>query len=174
MATLIVLVIIAISLLYMTNKLPFLHRRQSSSPATHTTANSSTKGEPTNTSSSSSSTPDSTKYNSQSASGPLVAPTGDFVSHHNASLSDSPPGSATITSTCTTTPGAMCQIVFTQGATTLSLPFEATDAGGTAYWNNWKLSDYGFSAGSWTITAVAKSGDQTKSTSDALHLEVTQ
>ena len=100
----------------------------------------------------------------------LVAPTGNFVSNHHPNLSGSPAPNL-IASSCTTTPGATCQIFFTQGQTTKSLPAEATDAGGSAFWN-WKLQDYGIGTGTWTIRAVVTLGTQTKSASDSQALVV--
>lgn len=102
----------------------------------------------------------------------LTAPTGDFVSNHHPNL-DGDPAPSAITSVCTTTPGAKCQITFTKDGITKSLPNETTDRGGSAYWN-WKLSDIGLSTGMWQVKAIATLGSQTQSTTDALVLEVAQ
>lgn len=100
----------------------------------------------------------------------LLPPTGNFVSNHHVSLSNS--ASNNITSVCTTTPGATCKITFTNGGTVKSLPEEVTDANGSAYWNRWTLQQYGITQGSWKITAIATLGTQTQSADDQLNLEV--
>ncbi len=102
----------------------------------------------------------------------LMAPIGNFVSTHHPNLSNNPPGSSFLTSVCTTNPGATCQIIFTSGSVTRQLPAETTDAGGSAYWNNWKLQDYNITEGTWTIQAKATLGSQVEISNDALSLEV--
>ena len=99
-----------------------------------------------------------------------ITPTGDFVSNHHPNLSGSPAPNQ-MTSTCTTTPGATCQITFTNGSTTKFLPVETTDEGGSAYWN-WKLQDIGLTAGSWKVEAIAQLGSQTALATDAMPMEV--
>ena len=163
--------------LYATDHLPFWNRHKPVSSPTSKTSDTSTKGESSDNTSGQSGDQNSngsTKNDGTSASGPLLIPSGTFVSSHHISLSNNPSGSGYVTSTCTTTPGATCQITFTKDGVVKSLPAETTDAGGSAYWNNWQPGDYGLSSGSWTITAVAKSGDQTKTATDALTLEVGQ
>ena len=54
-----------------------------------------------------------------------------------------------------------------------SLPAQTTDAGGATYWN-WKLQDYGLTAGTWKITAIAKLNGQTQTATDATNLEISQ
>ncbi len=99
----------------------------------------------------------------------LITPTGDFVSAHHLSASGSP---APINSTCTTTPGATCQIIFTKDGVTKSLPAQITDRGGSTYWNGWKLQDYGLTAGEWHIQAKATLGSQVATADDAMALDV--
>lgn len=102
----------------------------------------------------------------------VTAPTGDFVSNHHPNLSGSPAPN-TMTSVCTTTVGIDCKITFTNvsSGAIKSLPNHQTDAGGTAYWD-WKLQDIGLTAGTWKIEAIASYGDQTKTATDIMNLEV--
>lgn len=156
------------SVLYAMNRLPFL-RRTTTPPITHSTGGSSSdKGETSNSGNQpGSQTPDSTKNGDDSGAVTLIAPLpGNFVSNHHAKTSDS------LTSTCTTTPGATCQITFTKDGVTQSLPAETTDAGGSAYWNNWRPVDYSLDAGSWKVQAIATLGSQKLTTDDALSLEI--
>jgi len=147
----------------------------------HTSASQATKGEhsSSNAQQGSSQQKDSTPNQSASSSTsgavstqPLIVPTGNFVSNHHPNLSGSPAPNL-MASDCTTTPGATCQISFTQNGVTKYLPAETTDAGGSAYWN-WKLQDIGLTVGSWKIEAIARLGNQTKTATDALLLEVSQ
>lgn len=148
-------------------------------------ASSSTKGEPNNTNPQPPATPSPTGTPSSGTTGSgqdkhspsetptptaLVIPTGNFVSNHHPNLSGSPAPNL-IASSCTTTPGATCQIFFTKDGATKSLPAEITDAGGSAFWN-WKLQDYGLGQGTWSIRAVATLGSQTQSASDSQDLVV--
>jgi hypothetical protein len=144
------------------------------------TASSYTKGEPhqVNTSQApqTSGTTSDTKQGSQetnttSTNTVLLIPTGGFVSNHHPNLSGSPAPNS-LTSVCNTTPGATCEITFTKGDVTKSLPSETTDAGGVAYWNNWTLQSVGLSAGSWQVKAIASLNGQTKTALDALALMV--
>lgn len=145
------------------------------SPAT--TAGQYTKGEspsPANTSPQSNTQPGDNK-STTGAGDPnavLLDPTGNFVSTHHISLSGAS-GTATLQSTCNTTPGATCQITFTKDGVVKSLPKQTTDRGGATYWN-WKLQDIGLSEGSWQVTAIAALGSQSKNANDALALEVNQ
>jgi hypothetical protein len=139
-----------------TNKAP---GSSSSTSSTSTTNNAdSTPNTPSQKTSSATTTP----------AAALTAPTGLFVSAHNMSLS----GSNTITSNCTTTPGATCQISFTMGGVTKYLPSKSTDSQGTAYWNNWKLQSIGLTQGTWAIQATASNGSSTQSATDPRSLVV--
>lgn len=163
--------------LYATDHVPFWSRHKPVSAPTSKASDNSTKGESPSSSNGQSGSQNnngSAKNDGTPVSGPLLVPSGTFVSNHHVNLSNNPAGSGYITSTCTTTPGATCQITFTKDGVTKSLPAETTDAGGSAYWNNWQPGDYGLTTGSWTVTAVAKSGDQTKTATDALTLEIGQ
>ena len=154
------------------------------SKKTTQSAGQSTKGEPESGSSQSSTdnggnTSDSGQQESAQkttanagTSQNLLVPRGNFVSNHNPNLSGKPAPN-TEGSVCNTTPGAKCQIIFTKGSTSKSLPTRTTDSNGSAFWS-WKLQDYGITAGSWTITAKATLGSQTKTSADALKLNVGQ
>lgn len=110
--------------------------------------------------------------NSSNSNTQLIKPTGNFVSDHHPNLSGSPAPN-TMTSVCTTTPGATCQISFINGTITKTLPDQTTDAGGSAYWN-WKLQDLGLTAGSWQIKTTATLNGQSQTAIDAMNLEISQ
>lgn len=100
----------------------------------------------------------------------VLTPSGAFVSNHRPSLS----GSAEQRqeqSVCYTTAGISCYIEFTKNGEKRTLPTKTTDSSGYAYWT-WDVKDSGFSSGSWQIKAAAGSGDQTKTATDSLALEV--
>lgn len=124
----------------------------------------------------------STKYSTNSAqpgdaknnadtdtSATLVAPSGTFVSNHSPGQNGSP---LTEVSVCNSTPGATCQIQFTNGSVTKSLPAQVTDRSGSTYWNNWTAASIGLIAGSWQVKATATLGSQTLSTTDQMNLVV--
>jgi hypothetical protein len=100
---------------------------------------------------------------------PLITPSGNFVSNHTPGQNGSPNSEVSV---CNTTPGALCKIVFTKDGVIKSLPEKAADSGGTVYWNNWLPKDYGLTAGSWQIQAVASLNGQTKTASDSMDLVV--
>jgi cytoskeletal protein RodZ len=102
-----------------------------------------------------------------------ATPTGEFVSDHRPNLSGKPAPN-TETSTCTTTPGILCQIKFSYGNTTRSLPSQKTDANGNAVWNNWTLQDVGLTTGTWQVTALATNGSKAASAQDTMKLVVSQ
>lgn len=102
----------------------------------------------------------------------LLTPTGDFVSNHHPNLSGKPAPNS-ISSVCTTTPGASCTITFTKDGISKSLPSQVTDRGGSAYWS-WKLQDIGLTAGSWNIKATASQDGKSLSATDAMQLVVAE
>lgn len=113
--------------------------------------------------------------NSTSTLDPNITPTtplGMFVSNHHPNLSGTPAPN-TETSTCTTTPGAQCQIRFTQNGATKSLPSQQTDGSGNTSWS-WKIQDIGITEGTWKISAVAINGNLTSTTNDQMNLEVSK
>lgn len=156
------------------------HHNESSKTAP-ISAGTATKGEPAVSSKGSNGTSDQSssvqpgdnKGSGGSTTATLLDPTGDFVSNHRPNLSGNPAPN-TLTSVCTTTPGATCAITFTKDGVSKTLPSQTTDRGGSTFWNNWSLSDYGLTTGSWQIKATAVLNGQTKTMSDALVLEVTE
>jgi hypothetical protein len=102
----------------------------------------------------------------------LYSPTGGFVSNHRPNLGGYPAPN-TISSTCSTTPGATCKIVFTKDRVSKELSAQTTDGNGSVYWN-WKLQSVGLTEGIWKIKAVATLGDQTKESQDSIDLVVAQ
>jgi len=111
-------------------------------------------------------TPGSTNPQTPTTEQPLT-PTGNFVSaHHNI------PQNASLASSCVTSAGATCEIVFTKDGVTKSLPTQKTDSGGGTYWQSWKPQDIGLTPGSWHITARATLGNQTSSADDAQTLDI--
>jgi hypothetical protein len=116
---------------------------------------------------------ESTGSSSTTTNVTLAAPSGDFVNNHNPSLS-----SQTLSqmfSVCNTTPGASCEITFTNLSTnvTKTLTKQTAKGSGTAYWS-WTLQQLGMTQGTWKTVATATYGDQVKSTTDAMNLEVGQ
>ncbi len=175
-----------IATLELTNTTHFFHSKKTdytTAPnSSHRTANANTKGE-TNSDATSPSTNATTNSGGQATKDTntgatdttnveLKAPTGTFVSNHHPNLSGSPAPNQ-IQSVCNTTSGATCQIIFTKDGVTKTLPTQATDKGGAAYWT-WKLQDIGLTAGSWKVQAKATLGTQTQTADDAATLEVAQ
>jgi hypothetical protein len=119
-------------------------------------------------------TPDLSKPADTKKSGGSGTPTyllspenSDYISSHEVSLSANP----LLQSTCVTSAGAKCTIIFTNGGDSISLPTQTTDPTGASYWS-WRLKDYGFTTGSWTIQAKASLSGQTKTSKDSLNLTV--
>lgn len=98
----------------------------------------------------------------------LKKPEGNFVNNHRPSLANS----SEMQSSCVTTPGASCQIIFTKDGVTKTLENKTTDAGGGAYWA-WTLQSAGLTTGTWQVKAVATIGSQTETEIDAMNMEVT-
>jgi hypothetical protein len=172
----------AITALELTNTTHFLHKKP-----TPVTASAYTKGEGTqqlttknseqNSDTTTSSTSGAQPGDQKSEAGgnstaALLTPTGDFVSNHHPNL-DGSPAPNTISSVCTTTPGATCTIAFIKDGVTKSLPAQTTDRGGSAYWN-WKLQDIGITSGSWKVEARASLDGKNVTASDAMQLVVAQ
>jgi hypothetical protein len=105
------------------------------------------------------------KHSSGDSNLALTKPWGTFVNIYHAEMDDQ------MLSTCNTTVGATCEIIFTSGSTSISLPVEKTDKGGAVYWS-WKPKDYDFYKGLWSIKVIARLGDQTKTSTDAQSLEI--
>ncbi|HKR82361.1 MAG TPA: hypothetical protein VJR27_05195 [Candidatus Saccharimonadales bacterium] len=130
-------------------------------------SSSNTSGSTSGSGGTSSTSSNGKQEQTQPASGTaLQQPQGNFVSSHV-----NVPANATEQSVCTTTPGATCVITFTSNGTTKSLPSQATDRGGSAYWT-WTPQSIGLTTGIWTVTASATLNGQTQSTTDATPLKV--
>jgi hypothetical protein len=161
---------------YLLHDRPTTKETQESSP--NRTAGQDTKGEQADpgatdgskpNSAGSSTTPDAkAPEENTDTSAPLVTPTGNFVNSHKVKVDSA---ANTQQSVCVTTAGARCEIIFTKGSETRSLPAQTTDKGGATYWT-WSPESVGLGVGSWKITAKATLGSQTKTASDAINLEV--
>lgn len=97
-------------------------------------------------------------------------PIGSFVSNHYPNLSGSPRPNS-IASTCTTTPGASCKIVFTMGSVVKELASKSTDQNGNTEWN-WTLQSIGITEGTWKIKAIATNGNLSSNSSDSIDMVV--
>lgn len=130
----------------------------------------SKKSQKTSASSASSSTKtQGPAVTSSAGSASLIAPFGTFVSNHKPGQSGSPTSEQSV---CNTTPGATCDIQFTNSAgVTKSLGAEVAGSSGTAFWS-WDIKGGTLAPGSWKITAVVKLNGQTSTTSDPTPLEV--
>jgi hypothetical protein len=76
-------------------------------------------------------------------------------------------------SVCNTNPGASCEITFTNvsSGAIKTLSAQTADSGGAVYWS-WTLQETGLTQGTWKTVATASSNGQSKSTADAMNLEV--
>lgn len=162
-------IVISMALLEFTNVTHFFHTQPVIFKPTPTTGGASAgnqKGEAadnTNATGSASAQPNDTNKGNTTPATVLIAPTGNFVSNHHPGQNSS---SLIETSVCNTTSGAKCQISFTMNGAVHSLSAETTDAGGSAYWNDWTPQSIGLTPGSWQITATVTLGSQTNSTID--------
>lgn len=101
---------------------------------------------------------------------PPADPSGTFVSNHRPSLSGAAQQQSE-QSVCNTSPGANCYITFTKGSIVKTLAAQTTDASGATYWS-WNINDSGFSAGTWTVKALASLNGQTSTASDPIDLVI--
>lgn len=95
----------------------------------------------------------------------LLEPTGNFASSHDVETG------SLIASSCTTTSGATCVIVFMKDGSTKTLPAQKTDSEGSTFWE-WTPKQIGLSPGEWIIEARATLNGETKSSKDASALTV--
>jgi hypothetical protein len=106
----------------------------------------------------------------------LTEPTGTFVSNHGSANQPVSSGSVEASS-CTTTPGASCDIQFSGYGVTKDLGSKVTSTSsgnlpaGSVSWQ-WTPASIGLSSGVWKITAVATLNSQTKTANDQLNLTV--
>ena len=170
---------ITVAALELTNTTHFLHATKTAQPLPMT-AGQASKGEPatSNSTANGSSTPSSGSSNTTqpgdnkegtATTTTLLDPLGNFVSAHK-----NVPLTAVLSSTCTTSAGAECKIVFTSNGTTKSLPAQTTDRAGATYWNSWTPNSIGLTPGTWTVQAVATLNGQSKTATDATALEIVQ
>jgi hypothetical protein len=161
-------------LLELTNTTHILHKSGSQSDKSTNNGQSTNQGDGTSTK-----TPQGTTTQSDAADQPndtkqtnaqvstLLDPTGNFVSAHK-----NVPKSASLSSVCNTTSGAECKIVFTNGSTSKSLTSQTTDSNGSTFWNSWSPEDIGLTSGSWQVQAIATLNGQSKTSTDAMKLEI--
>ncbi|HEY8999556.1 MAG TPA: hypothetical protein VIM53_04565 [Candidatus Saccharimonadales bacterium] len=136
------------------------------------------QGTPTTSSGTSTSTDKDSGSSASSGSGSstgttttaaLIAPYGTFVSNHRPGQNGSP---TTELSECTTTPGASCNITFTNASGVVkSLGAQTAGSDGTASWN-WNVTGSNLAPGTWKVAATATLNGQTKTTADATSLEI--
>ena len=99
-------------------------------------------------------------------------PSGTFVSNHRPNISGKPYPSS-INSTCTTSPGASCEIMFTNGQLKKTLQKQKVNNNGSTYWE-WDINNLGLTAGVWKIKAVASNGSLTSETEDPTDLVISE
>jgi hypothetical protein len=168
-------------LLELTNTTYFLHERKAvsgtipSKNSSKDTSNSTDKEKDTVSTSNGADSPESPKEGDTpqplpTSKGP-EAPFGDFISNHHPNL-DSAPAPSAVESVCNTTPGAQCQLSFTNmDGVIKTLEIRTTDGTGAAMWS-WDVKTAGFTVGTWKIKAIATLNGQTKVTESTLHLEI--
>lgn len=177
-----VLIVGVVAVLELTNTTHLFHKAKAVSgviPSDKPTSSSSSdKKSSSKKSSSTSSTNTLTSPSSKSqqgsqlgqASTDFLAPYGTFVSNHRPNLGGSPAPSQE-QSTCQTSPGASCQIQFTNNGIVKTLESQTADSNGTTIWN-WDVKKAGLTEGTWQINAIASLNGQNKNTKDTLTLEV--
>lgn len=110
----------------------------------------------------------------------LTAPVGTFVSNHGQDSAHPVTASTTEVSSCTTTPGASCDIKFINaessatadlGVLQTSTAGSQTESPGTVSWT-WTPEQVNLTSGSWTVEAVATLNGQTKTTTDSTLLTI--
>lgn len=96
----------------------------------------------------------------------LIAPNGTFVNESSGSMNEQ------MGSTCTTNANVYCQISFTNGTITKSLPKKLTDPTGNVVWS-WTPAQVGLTTGTWHMQMTASYNGATKTTNgDPLTFEV--
>lgn len=96
-----------------------------------------------------------------------VPPTGNFVSNHSPMPNDN------LESLCVSTPGAVCDIRFSSGSTTISLGKKTIGSNGSVDWF-WRPADIGITSGDWQIVASVTYNNKTVDQTDPLQLRVGQ
>jgi hypothetical protein len=173
-ASFIVLVILGVGALEVTGTTHFFHKKLNPETTKTTTTGGASafndKGEtalPTTPSDSSNTSAGAKTDGNNGAATVLLAPTGTFVSAHKNVGMDVP-----LTSVCNTTPGAICQITMTSGISSHSLEGRTADSNGAVYWDRWTPRGIGLTPGVWDVKAKASLNGQSKTTDDALTLEI--
>jgi cytoskeletal protein RodZ len=133
-----------------------------SAAATQSSSSSSVPPSPNDTKTPASSTSPS------SSPSDLEMPFGTFVSNHTPGQNGTPTSEE---STCNTTPGATCDIQFTDNGVIKDLGPETADSNGSVYWT-WNVSGSDLGAGNWQVSAVAKLDGTTKTAVDTMPLEI--
>ncbi|HSX45313.1 MAG TPA: hypothetical protein VLF39_04400 [Candidatus Saccharimonadales bacterium] len=174
-AAIVGLLIIIMVGLELTNTTHFFHKNTRSTSIIPTMSNKSGGSESSKAAKSTATATSGSKdigsspsSSTQTSNGDLIKPYGGFVSNHRPGQNGSP---TTEESNCITTPGVSCYIEFTKGNETKKLAAQIVDGSGSTYWT-WNIKSAGLSSGSWTITAIASAGGQTKSTVDQINLQV--
>lgn len=174
LALVLLLVLVAVVAVLELTNITHLFHKEKVPPVIPTHSNSSdTQSSKPSTSNNGSS--DNTQTQTPTTSPPenhtLIAPTGNFVSNHFPGQNNSP---TTESSTCNTTPGVACYIMFTNIDTgqTTQLPSQITDSRGSTSWYWDVRQDAHLTTGRWKVTAVAELNNQTKTTMDALNLTI--
>jgi hypothetical protein len=165
------ILVIVVALLELTNTTHILHKssnKTTKSPNRNTVGEGSATKTPQGTTTPANTTTESndTKQTSAQVS-TLLDPTGNFVSAHK-----NVPKSASLSSVCNTTSGAECKIIFTNGNTRKSLDSQTTDSNGSSFWNSWSPESIGLTSGAWQVQAVATLNGQSKTSTDAMKLEI--
>lgn len=168
---LLAIVFVSLLVLELTNTTHLFHKQKAVTGVIPTTS-TSTKTPTDNTTSTQPSQTTSAKTPAVNSGSnlPLVAPYGSLVSNHQPNLSGTPAPSSE-QSSCNTTPGATCYIVFTKDGATNRLPDQVANSYGVAYWS-WDVKQAGMTQGSWQIQAITTLNGQTKSTPDTINLNV--
>lgn len=169
--------ILLLAVLELTDITHFFHGKTPAStkviPSSTEPANSeqsAVQTKPTPTPNTTPSTPTKTTGSSSSSSPPSssdgpVTPYGTFVSNHQPPQS----GDYSEVSTCITTPGATCEMSFSNGSVTKVLTAQATDSSGTTIWH-WNTQTAGLSVGHWTITVTATLNGKTATAHDTMDI----
>ena len=170
------LLVLTLLALEITNRTYIFHKRKivsttipSKSPVGSESSPTSNSSVPTGGTSSDTNTPSSDKKTTnQTVGSELIAPYGTFISNHRPGQNGS---NLMESSQCTTTPGAKCYIKFTKGNVIKTLEEKSASNDGSIFWE-WNTADAGLTSGNWVVTAVATLGNQTKTTTDQVELEV--
>jgi cytoskeletal protein RodZ len=167
---LLIIIVVVIFLLALTVFLIYKHSHKSNPIINQTDGGQINNNDSPNSSKGVSDKSNNSSPNASSVS--LVTPYGSFVSNHHPNLSGSPAPNS-LTSTCSTSAGASCQITFTNDGLTKTLPAQVTNSSGYTYWS-WTLQSIGLTTGSWKIHAISSYNGQAKTAEDSMDLVVSE